>query len=152
MKFERACLPSQAFDVKYIMETHKVDERTALHLVEFNTQQTVFLSDKYQVNIRESRQASDLDWPPMLHLSIKRRDKEPIHDWREMQEIKNALCGKEAEGVELYPAESRLTDTANQYHMWVLKGQIKFPFGFFDGRNVTGVEDAVAVGAKQREP
>lgn len=27
------------------------------------------------------------------------------------------------EGIELYPAESRLVDTSNQYHLWVFKGR-----------------------------
>lgn len=70
-------------------------------------------------------------WPPMIHLSIKRNDREPIHDWRELQGIKNALVGPEHEGVELYPAEGRKVDTANQYHLWVLANSADcFPFGF----------------------
>lgn len=58
-------------------------------------------------------------------------DREPIHDWRELQDVKNALVGTEGEAVELYPAESRLVDTANQYHLFALaeRGQ-RFPFGF----------------------
>jgi hypothetical protein len=41
-----------------------------------------------------------------------------VHDWRDLQRIKNELVGPECEAVELYPAESRLVDTANQYHLW----------------------------------
>lgn len=44
-----------------------------------------------------------------------------MHDWRDLQAIKNELVGPEHEAIELYPAESRLVDTANQYHLWVLK-------------------------------
>ena len=33
------------------------------------------------------------------------------------------------EAVELYPAESRLVDNANQWHLWCVTG-FRFPFGF----------------------
>ena len=52
-----------------------------------------------------------------------------IHDWRELQQIKNAICGEEIEAVELYPA-SRLVDTSNQYHLWALPAGKRFPFGY----------------------
>ena len=70
------------------------------------------------------------------HLSIKRKDKEPVHDWRDLQRIKNELCGTECEGMELYPAESRLIDQANQYHLFVFEAGFKIPFGFDIGRCV----------------
>jgi len=97
----------------------------------------VWINNKYQVNIDRNPEFGQ-GWPEMIHLSIKRRDKQPIHDWRDIQRIKNELFGPENEGVELYPAESRLCDTANQFHAWILKepGRI-FPFGFFGGRLVT---------------
>lgn len=57
--------------------------------------------------------------PLITHLSFKRIDREPMHDWRLFQEIKNMIVGPEYEAVELYPAESRVVDTANQYHLWV---------------------------------
>ena len=95
--------------------------------------QEIYLNDIYQVNvIRES------GW---VHLSIKRRDKEPVTDWRHKQAIKNQLVGEECEGVELYPAESRLVDTANQYHLWCLRDPAQgFPIGFGGGRFVTSEE------------
>lgn len=49
-------------------------------------------------------------------------------DWRDFQRIKNELLGDEYEACELYPAEDRLVDGANQYHLWAINGQ--FPFGF----------------------
>lgn len=88
-----------------------------------------FLNDQYQVAVREIE--SELG--PMVHLSIRRLDREPVRDWRDMQAIKNQLVGPECEGVELYPAESRKVDAANQYHMWVVKDpQVRFPFGFVE--------------------
>ena len=72
----------------------------------------------------------------VIHLSVKTHDKKPIRDWRDMQRIKNELVGEEHEAVELYPAESRLVDTANQYHMWVFDKPVSdgayYPFGFHD--------------------
>lgn len=67
---------------------------------------------------------------PMHHLSIRRNDRKPVHDWNDLQWIKNQLVGPEFEAVELYPAESRLMDDANQYHLWVFMQEGKlFPFG-----------------------
>ena len=67
----------------------------------------------------------------MVCLSIKRRDREPIHDWRHLQEIKNALVGEQCEAFELYPAEERLVDTANQYWLWCFADPtMRLPIGF----------------------
>jgi len=89
----------------------------------------IWKNDVYQVAVRK-RGAN------LVHLSIKRIDRGTIHDWRDLQEIKNQLVGPECEGVELYPAESRLVDTANQYHIWCSTDpKFRFPFGF-DGRFV----------------
>jgi len=102
----------------------------------------VYMNNKYQVAVRAMETPSGL----MVHLSIKRRDKLPIHDWRDIQRIKNELVGPEAEGMELYPAESRLCDSANQFHCWVFPEAV-FPFGFHEGRLVTEAESG---GSKQR--
>ena len=71
------------------------------------------------------------------YLSIKTIDKEPIHDWRDLQQIKNELCGKDREALEIYPAESRLVDTANQYHLWVIPKDAQIPFGFTQREVIT---------------
>lgn len=63
----------------------------------------------------------------VIHLSIKRRDRHPIHDWRHLQRIKNELVGTEYDAVELYPAERRKVDTANQYHLWVFASEAELP-------------------------
>lgn len=108
----------------------------------------VLKNDTYQVVTRVLETVDDS--PNLVHLSIKRIDKEAIHDWRELQEIKNQLVGAECEGVELYPAESRRVDTANQYHLWVWDSK-DFRIGFgFQERLVTGEDVADNVGAKQR--
>lgn len=109
----------------------------------------VYRNNRYQVHIREIGSPADT-WPEMIHLSIKRVDKEVIHDWRDLQRIKNELVGPEHEAVELYPAESRLVDEANQYHLWVFKSaEPRWPFGS-EERRVATPEEAAVSGAKQR--
>lgn len=110
----------------------------------FELTKDVYLNDTYQV-------AVDYLDDALTHLSIKRIDKEPIHDWRDLQQIKNELCGPEFEGIELYPAESRKVDTANQYHIWVMtQKDFKFPFGFME-RLVLDEDEMNETGVKQRK-
>lgn len=85
--------------------------------------------------------------PDAFHLSIRSVENDTRHDWRDFQRIKNELLGPEWEAVELYPAESRLTDTANQYHLWCFPFQM--PFGFED-RLVMDSDESAATGATQR--
>jgi hypothetical protein len=85
--------------------------------------QQVWMNDTYTVAVYT-------DDRHLTHLSIKRNDRKPVRDWRDMQAIKNQLCGPEREACELYPAESRLVDSANQFHLWVLPAGMQFPFGF----------------------
>lgn len=103
----------------------------------------VVMNSRYQVNFFHH----DTPFGPMIQLSIKRRDKEMIHDWRELQRIKNELLGEEVEAVELYPADSRLVDTSNQYHLWCLPEGMRFPFGYTD--RLVGEGDG-RFGSKQR--
>jgi hypothetical protein len=67
-------------------------------------------------------------------LSIRRLDWAAATDWREKQEIKNHICGPDIEAVELFPADSRVVDTQNWFHLWVLPPGESFSFGFKDGR------------------
>jgi len=103
---------------------------------------TYWVNDLYQVARR--------DCGGMIHLNIRRRDGKPIfRDWRHFQRIKNQLVGDECEGVELYPAESRLNDTSNKYHLWVVKDPTyRFPFGM-EERDVQE-ESGSRAGFKQR--
>ncbi len=94
------------------------------HIESLHTGSEYFVNDIYQV-------AKRIEPVNFVWLSIKRHDRKPIHDWRDMQEIKNQLIGPECEAVELYPAESRLADTSNQYHVWGFQDPtFRFPFGF----------------------
>lgn len=88
----------------------------------------VWVNDAYECQVRYLEQ-----WvgrKGALHLSIKLKSRDTIHDWRHMQSIKNEVAGPEREGFELYPRESRLVDTSNQYHIWVLPEDMDLPLGF----------------------
>ena len=104
-----------------------------------------YCNNKYSVHVRKSSpedmkvgfytgKESATPLMGITHVSIKTHDRKPISDWRDMQTIKNELIGEEYEAVELHPAESRLVDTANQYHLWVMEKSLDeggyFPFGF----------------------
>jgi hypothetical protein len=65
----------------------------------------------------------------IAHLSFKTHDRQARHDWRDMQRIKNEICGVNRDAVEIYPDEAHLVDAANQYHLWVFE-TYKLPFGF----------------------
>lgn len=99
-----------------------------------------FISNMFQVAKRVLPDEQHGFPIPPTYLSIKRHDKEPIADWRAMQKIKNAICGKEWEGIEIYPAETRLVDTCNQYHMFCFEGHI--PIYVFTEREVLTSEQA----------
>ena len=58
-------------------------------------------------------------------------------DWRDFQAIKNDLCGEHLQGVEIYPQEDVLHDTANVFHLWVFPEGIRLPLGW----GVRDVED-----------
>jgi hypothetical protein len=93
----------------------------------------VWQNSKYVVQIdKDFVVPQEAGWPPMVHLSFKRHDRShEAHDWRDMQRIKNELVGPECEGVELFPSESRLIDTSNQYHMYVFTvPKTGFPMGY----------------------
>lgn len=105
----------------------------------------IFKNNLFQVNVR---QFSVDGLGEMLHLSIKRIDREAFHDWRVFQRIKNEIVGEQFEAVEIYPPESYLVDSANQYHLWVLPEGVLLPFGFRDPRMVC--DESGQEGSKQR--
>lgn len=125
--FEPADIPPEYRTVEAYMNTFHVCYEEAKHMRDLMMQEKFFINDKYQVNV--STVQSPLG--AIVHLSIKRLDKAPVHDWRDIQAIKNELVGPENEGMELYPAESRLTDCAPQYHIWVFADpSLRIPIGW----------------------
>jgi hypothetical protein len=87
----------------------------------------MFINSRYQVTVYQRE--ADPPFGTIAHLSFRTLDRSPWHDWRDMQRLKNEICGPECDAVEIYPAESKLVDSANQYHLFVFK-DYKLPFGF----------------------
>jgi hypothetical protein len=91
-------------------------EEAAAKLKAYDDACLYFRNDLYQVQVRKFfNHGFEVE---MVHLNIRRVDGAPIFDWRHRQRIKNELVGEECEAFELYPAESRLSDTSNKYHLW----------------------------------
>jgi hypothetical protein len=109
--------------------------------------QKMFVNSRYTVLWRNF-DVEQWQFTGGVHLSIRRNDREPVHDWRDLQRIKNELVGKEVEALELYPKDSRLVDAANQFHLWCFPG-VNFPFGFSE-RDVRGPDESPFLNTKQR--
>jgi len=91
-------------------------------------------------------QWSTENYGDVWHLSFKYHDQRTTLDWREIQLMKNQICGDEIEMLMLFPDESRLVDTSNQFHLWGAK-EIEIPFGWVHRR----VDDEVQMeGVVQR--
>jgi hypothetical protein len=87
--------------------------------MELANKEEVYVNDLYQVHVDYEN-----DIP---HLSIKNNQKTTDISWQHKQWIKNDILGEEFEACELFPAESRLVNTANQYHLWGFpKGTMNF--------------------------
>ena len=108
----------------------------------------IWKKDVYQV----TRRVLNPD-DKIIHLNIRRVDGGPVlRDWRHFQRIKNELIGEECEAVELYPAESRLVDTSNKYHLiGVADPTFRFPFGgLFGNKRDISYEGGKTPGTRQR--
>ena len=108
----------------------------------------LYKNDRYTVHLRQI--PAEGGRPPMLELSIRRNDRMPVTDWRDVQRIKNDLAGPECEAVQVFPAESRLVDTSNQYYLYVLPPGLGFSFGFNDRLVSDAQGTALAPNAAQR--
>jgi len=148
--FHPATLPPETLDVRSFAARHGLSEEAAAPQIERLRAQTIYMNDRYQVNVEIVRAPFGEENGDVFWLSIKRRDRASVHDWRELQQIKNMIVGDEHEGFEVYPAESRLVDTANQYHLWVfVDPAVRLPVGY-RGREVLDSSEAAATGARQR--
>jgi hypothetical protein len=107
--------------------------------VELEENSTLWRNKFYQVEKKILQ--PELGEAGAIWLSIKHHDKKAIRDWRHFQRIKNELAGAEREGLEIFPPESQLVDTANQYHLWVLPEGQRTPFTWNQGRLVADSND-----------
>ena len=116
----------------------------------------LYVNDIYQVIYYNEKMVDDMKYSyeefkgRIRYLSIKRHDREAIQDWRDLQDIKNQICGEDSEAIQLYPNEKRLVDTANQYHLWVFPKDYLIPLGFDDRVVIEDELDGEGETAKQR--
>ena len=123
-------------------------ERVLAELAREMAEVEIWKNDLYQVTRRVLSVESKV-----VHLNIRRVDGGPIlRDWRHFQQIKNELLGEECEAVEMYPAESRLVDTSNKYHLiGVADTTFRFPFGdIFGNRRDVSYVGGTSPGTRQR--
>jgi hypothetical protein len=114
--------------VTRLQASDEVKSNLLARFVRMFSDSDLYENESYQVLV------SHKDCPSsIVHLAVSRQDDKPVHSWADLQAIKNQLCGPESEGVELYPAESRLLDISNTYHLWVFTNtKDRFPFGIKD--------------------
>jgi len=114
-------------------------EKQVLQLLSWD----IYCNEIYQVMVEKNG--------PLIHMCIRRHDGQPCKDWRDHQQIKSQLIGPEYEAVELFPAESRLIDTTNEYHLWVHPSpSYRFPLGFTSNRCV--IDSPPALGYEPHKP
>lgn len=71
------------------------------------------------------RPFADANGDEVIHLAIRTISHlEP--PWRDMQRIKNEICGEESTAVSVMPPASELVDDADMYHIWVLSSRLPF--------------------------
>ena len=133
MKFHKAeRVQSREQVIKWIEDAGVSGEKLDALMKDLDISE-IYLSDDNKYQVTTFPNTVNGFGTDMLHLSIKRVDREVIHDWRDLQEIKNAFVGPECEAIEVYPAESRLADSANQYHLWCFTNpEVRIPCGFQD--------------------
>lgn len=138
--------PSEAL-IAVAMRDYGLDRAAALEAIDRELAGVdLWRNDLYQVEVRRH------DDDGYVHLNIRRIDGYPGRDWRHFQQIKNELVGPECEGIEIYPAESRLTDTSNKYHLYVVTDPtFRWPFGF-QRRDVRAGSAGETGGLRQRPP
>ena len=106
---------------------------------------TYYVNDLYQVQLAPCGPDN-----AMRHICIRRLDGSMFKDWRHFQQIKNELAGPEREGFEIYPRESRLVDTSNKWHIWVLPEGVSMDAIGWHKRDVQYEEHKDIPGMRQR--
>jgi len=92
--FEAARLPDDAFDPSVLAARFGIDAEAAREQAAMLRRQSVHVNERYQVNVQRIPAPFGPGTSDMLWLSIKRRDREPIHDRRDLQRIKNAIVAR----------------------------------------------------------
>jgi hypothetical protein len=67
-----------------------------------------------------------------------------------LQWIKNDVLGENVEAFEIFPAEGRLVDTVNAYHLWGFPAGYRIPLPMAIGIGRTVANEATLPHTKQR--
>ena len=80
-------------------------------------------------------------------IGVCRADQTAVHDWRDLQWLKNDIVGEEWEAVEVYPSESCKVDPSNYYYLFCFPPGLLLSLGIGltpPRRNVVGPTEAMA--------
>lgn len=114
-----------------LMKKHGLSRKQAKEQLNRLKNDEIWVNDIYQVNVDRDTPDHGMQPARICHISIKRIDKEPIiAGWRDFQTIKNQIAGPDCDALEMYPAENRLVDTVNQYHLWAFPPGEMIPIGW----------------------
>ncbi len=72
-------------------------------------------NDRYTVSVRFLNGDRD----GFVEIGVHNHKRTPHVPWRHLQQIKNEVLGPDREAVQLFPAEDRLVDTANEFWLYV---------------------------------
>tara|TARA_R100000656_G_scaffold105657_1_gene77786 strand:+ start:335 stop:856 length:522 start_codon:yes stop_codon:yes gene_type:complete len=93
-----------------------------------NDQQEKWRNDIYTATVRKLKpKEHGFTGIEITEISISRLDGKAVHDWRHIQWLKNDVVGTEIDAIEMYPKESKLVDTANQYWLYAFTQGLDFP-------------------------
>ncbi|MEM0953330.1 MAG: hypothetical protein AAGI24_04240 [Pseudomonadota bacterium] len=124
--------------IKFVQRSAQCDRRTAKAIANEMSESECWINHDYVVLVRRGEKADQLVHVPELkgrctYISIRNAERSNDRPWEDFQAIKNQLCGEDSEAIELYPAQSRVVNEANQYHLIVFPPGHKLPFGFYQG-------------------
>jgi len=108
----------------------------------------IYINSRYQVAVRGMFEHPV--WGRWYQASLKRRDKEPIMDWRDMQLIKNTFFGDDATMLQIFPPEKHLVDTSNQYYFFALL-DYEMPFGFKERLISDATNSEIPTGGRNKQ-
>lgn len=127
--FYKVQSPFMSWTLESLAKTYKVSLVEAAEMRRQALSEKCYSNGEYLVSVSEPHILPN--WPSVIHLTIARADHQPVHRWADLQEIKNVLVGEEHEAIEVFPAESRLVDMGNQYHLWVFSSSgVRLPVGW----------------------
>lgn len=75
-----------------------------------------YQNNRYLVQVHDNRMTSH---GPAILAHIMRLDGQPVHNWPELQRVKNEVFGNHATAIEYYPPAREVIDVCNIYWLWI---------------------------------